>query len=154
MVVLRIRSRWQACSCHLQPHRHGQDERCRSAGLAGRCPGPNRYVSGPSAGRPIAVELDAQAVRHVCRGSLTLAPVNKVHHVRTIALVAEMLGEDEDWLWDVANEMDQEGGLIWVYGPGDDGVMAFTDFGIENLTGLIEITTATPDLLKRSSDPK
>jgi hypothetical protein len=34
-----------------------------------------------------------------------LAPVNKVHHVRTIALVAEMLGEDEDWLWDVANEI-------------------------------------------------
>jgi hypothetical protein len=60
-----------------------------------------------------------------------LAPVNKVHHVRTIALVAEMLGEDEDWLWDVANEMDQEDGLIWVYSPGDDGVMAFTDFGIE-----------------------
>jgi hypothetical protein len=100
------------------------------------------------------VELDAQAVRHVCRGSLTLAPVNKVHHVRTIALVAEMLGEDEDWLWDVANEMDQEGGLIWVYGPGDDGVMAFTDFGIETLTGLIEIYKADPDLLKRSSDPK
>jgi len=37
---------------------------------------------------------------------VTLAPVNKVHHVHTIARVAEMLGEDEDWLWDVANEMD------------------------------------------------
>ena len=24
-----------------------------------------------------------------------------------------MLGEDEDWLWHVANEMDQEDGLIW-----------------------------------------
>ena len=71
------------------------------------------------------------------------------HHVRTIALVAEMLGEDEDWLWDVANEMDQEDGLIWVYGPGDDGVMAFTDFGIETLTGLLEIYKADPDLLKR-----
>ena len=35
------------------------------------------------------------------RGGLTLH-VNKVHHVRTIARVAEMLGEDEDWLWDVA----------------------------------------------------
>jgi hypothetical protein len=70
------------------------------------------------------VELDAQAVRHGCRGGLNMAPTNKVHHVRTIARVAEMLGEDEDWLWDVANEMDQEDGLIWVYGPGDDGVMA------------------------------
>jgi hypothetical protein len=58
-----------------------------------------------------------------------LAPVNKVHHVHTIARVAEMLGEDEDWLWDVAN-------------------------GIETLTGLIEIYKADPDLLKRSSNPK
>jgi hypothetical protein len=73
---------------------------------------------------------------------------------RTIARVAEMLGEDEDWLWDVANEMDQEDGLIWVYGLGDDGVMAFTDFGIETRTGLIEIYKADPHLLKRSSDPK
>jgi hypothetical protein len=85
---------------------------------------------------------------------VTVAQVNKVHHVRTIARVAEMLGEDEDWLWDVANEMDQEDGLIWVYGPGNHGVMAFTDFGIETLTGLVEIYKADPDLLKRSSEPK
>ncbi len=36
-----------------------------------------------------------------------------MHHVRTIGFVAEMLGEDEDWLSDVANEIDQEDGLIW-----------------------------------------
>ena len=65
-----------------------------------------------------------------------------------------MLGEHEHWLWEVANGMDEENGLIWVYGPGDDGVMAFTDFGIETLTDLIEIHKADPDLLKRSSDPK
>jgi hypothetical protein len=75
-----------------------------------------------------------------------VAPTNKVHHVRTIARVAAMLGEDEDWLWDVANGMDTEDGLIW--GPNDDGVMAFTDFGIETLTGLIEIHKANPQLLK------
>ena len=33
---------------------------------------------------------------------------NKVHHVTTIARVAIELGVDEDWLWDVANEMDAE----------------------------------------------
>jgi hypothetical protein len=49
--------------------------------------------------------------------------------------------------------MDQEDGLIWVYGPGDESVMAFTDFGIKTLTGLIEIYKADPDLLKRSTDP-
>jgi hypothetical protein len=84
---------------------------------------------------------------------LTLAPVNKVHHVHTIARVAEMLGEDEEWLWDVANEMDQEDGLIWVYGPGDEGVMAFTDFGIETLTSFVEIHKADPSLVKRATDP-
>ena len=88
-----------------------------------------------------------------CGSSLILA-VNKVHGVYTIARVAEMLGEDEDWLWDVATEMDPEDGLIWVYGPADQSIMAFTDFGIETLTGLIRIYKADPHLLNRSTDPK
>jgi hypothetical protein len=46
--------------------------------------------------------------------------VNKVHHVTTITQVAKDLGEDEDWLRDVANEMNPEDGLIWVYGAGED----------------------------------
>ena len=29
--------------------------------------------------------------------------------------------------------------MIWVYGLGDDGVIAFTDFGIESLIELIKI---------------
>jgi hypothetical protein len=32
--------------------------------------------------------------------------------------------------------------------------MAFTDFGIETLIGLIKIYKADPDLLERSSDTK
>ncbi len=42
--------------------------------------------------------------------------INKVHHVTTIARVAEQLGEDEDWLHDVANEMEIEDGVIWSSG--------------------------------------
>ncbi len=34
---------------------------------------------------------------------------------------------------------------IWVYGVGEDGVMAFTDFGIENLIELIKIHKDDPD---------
>jgi len=64
---------------------------------------------------------------------------NKVHHITTIKRVAEDLGEDEDWLFDVANEMEIEDGVIWVYGIGEDGVMAFTDFGIENLIDLFRM---------------
>jgi hypothetical protein len=75
--------------------------------------------------------------------------LNKVHHVTTIARVAAELGEDEDWLWDVAGEMEPEDGLIWVYGPGDEGVMAFSDFGVENLQDLIALHKANPELLKR-----
>ncbi len=75
--------------------------------------------------------------------------VNKVHHVTTITRVAETLGEDEDWLHDVANEMDAEDGVIWVYGVGEDGVVAFTDFGIENLIELVRLYKQNPRLLRR-----
>ncbi|MGY4299162.1 hypothetical protein ACVWXN_007257 [Bradyrhizobium sp. i1.4.4] len=63
--------------------------------------------------------------------------LNKVHHVTTITQVARDLGEDEDWLRDVANEMEIEDGAIWVYGVGEGGIRAFTDFGIERLTEMI-----------------
>lgn len=64
---------------------------------------------------------------------------NKVHHVTTIARIADQLGEDQDRLADIAGEMEPEDGLIWVYGNGDEGIMAFTDFGIDQLKELIAI---------------
>ena len=64
--------------------------------------------------------------------------VNKVSHVKTIDRVAKELGEDADWLHEVALDMDVEDGVIWVYDLGDDGVMAFTDFGVETLVELIK----------------
>ena len=78
--------------------------------------------------------------------------LNKVHRVTTINRVAEQLGEDPDWLSDVANEMEVEDGVIWVYDVGNDGVMAFTDVGIENLIELIEVYREDPDLLKPLRD--
>ena len=75
--------------------------------------------------------------------------VNKVRHVTTITQVAKDLSEDEDWLRDVANEMEIEDGVIWVYGVGEDGVQAFTDFGIENLTELVRVYKERPELLRR-----
>lgn len=75
---------------------------------------------------------------------------NKVHHVTTINRVAKELGEDEDWLRDVASEMEIEDGVIWVYGIGEDGVLAFTDFGIESLIELVvKMYKEDPTLLKR-----
>jgi len=63
---------------------------------------------------------------------------------KTIAIVAQELGEDEDWLWNIANGMEPECGLIWGRGPSDEGVMAFSDFGIENLCELIAIHRENP----------
>ena len=92
------------------------------------------------------MELDASGVGTLRPSGLTVH-VNKVHHVTT--RVAETLGEYEDWLHDVANEMDVEDGVIWVYGVGEDGVMAFTDFGIETLTELIRMHKENRGLLSR-----
>lgn len=94
------------------------------------------------------MELDASCVEVLRPGGVAMH-INKVHAVFTIARVAKDLGEDEDWLWDVANGMDTEDGVIWVHGIGDDQVMAFTDFGIENLTELIRMYKEDPELLKR-----
>jgi hypothetical protein len=80
--------------------------------------------------------------------------VNKVHSVKTIDRVAKELGESVDWLHDVADEMDTEDGVIWVYGDADYGVMAFTDFGIEILTDLIEMHKEDPTILERRNNQK
>lgn len=80
--------------------------------------------------------------------------INKVHHVTTIDRVANDLGESADLLHDIANEMEIEDGVIWVYGVGEDGVMAFTDFGIENLIDLIKMYKEDPTLLNRSDGDK
>ena len=94
------------------------------------------------------MELDPASVSHSGSGSLTMH-VNKVSRVKTINLVAKELGESEDWLYDLADEMETEDGLIRVYGIGEDSVMAFTDFGIESLIELIKIHKNDPTLLKR-----
>lgn len=62
-----------------------------------------------------------------------------ITHVFTLARVAEMLGEDEDLLYEISIEMEPEDGVIHVYGTDDDGIAAFTDFGIENLRELLQI---------------
>ena len=99
------------------------------------------------------MELDDASISYSRSGCLIMH-VNKVHHVTTINRVASDLGENEDWLSDVANEMDIEDGVIWVYGVGENGVMAFTDCGIENLIDLIKIYKEDPTLLKRWDSDK
>ena len=66
-------------------------------------------------------------------GGLIVAAIAAVF---TIAYVANMLGEDEDWLHDPSIDMFPEDGCL-VYGVGEDGVTAFTDYGIECLRQII-----------------
>jgi hypothetical protein len=64
--------------------------------------------------------------------------------VFTIGYVANMLGEDEDWLYELSIDMFPEDGCLRVYGVGErvygvgeDGVIAFTEYGIECLRQII-----------------
>ena len=44
----------------------------------------------------------------------------------TIIHAAEILGEDEQLLWDLADEMDPEDGCLWIHGTKDQQTIAFT----------------------------
>ena len=74
---------------------------------------------------------------------------NKVSHVRTIDRVAKELGEDLDFLFDVAMEMETQDGVIWVLSLDDESVLAFTDFGVDSLVELIKIHRETPPRQQR-----
>ena len=68
--------------------------------------------------------------------------------VFTITSVAEILGEDEAWLREIATNMVPEGHL-WVLGVGDEETPVFTEFGIECLKQIIIEERA---LIARKSD--
>ncbi|WP_349517511.1 hypothetical protein [Bradyrhizobium lablabi] len=95
------------------------------------------------------MELEDCSTAKPCDAGGLMGHVNKVSHVFTLGHVAEMLGEDEEWLFEVAEEMDPEDGQLWVVGVGEDGVMAFTDDGIENLKDLIAIHKDTPSIIEK-----
>ena len=78
---------------------------------------------------------------------------NKIHAIRTIALVAKELGEDEGWLHELSGEMEPEDGVIWVYGIGQDGIPAFPDDGIGSLRNLIEVHRENEKLFGPRSRP-
>jgi hypothetical protein len=63
--------------------------------------------------------------------------VPAISAVFTISHVARLLGEDEDWLHDLSISMFPEDGCLHVYGVGEDGVTAFTEYGIECLKQIV-----------------
>ena len=67
-------------------------------------------------------------------GSLTMAGIPFVF---TIARVAELLGEDEEWLYELSMGLDPEDGCLWVFDINEREVQAFTEYGIECLKEII-----------------
>ena len=55
----------------------------------------------------------------------------------TIRRAAQILGRDEDLLWELMDNLEPEDGLIWVHDT-DGETPAFTDLGIETLRELIK----------------
>jgi hypothetical protein len=62
-----------------------------------------------------------------------------ISYVFTISRVAEMLGEDEEWLDEISIVLDPEDGRLGVLGLGEESTTAFTRFGIDNLAELVQI---------------
>jgi len=62
-------------------------------------------------------------------------------YVFTIRRVAEMLGESEQRIYDIAMGMEPEDGCLAVLDINDESTVAFTAQGIENLSELIEDLT-------------
>ena len=73
---------------------------------------------------------------------------NKVHAVTVIAAVAQELGVDEDLLHEISVGLDTEDGVIWVYGIGEDAIIAFTEDGVEELKNLLEMRRENPGLFE------
>jgi hypothetical protein len=67
-------------------------------------------------------------------GGVIVAAISAVF---TMGYVANLLGEDEDWLFELSIDMFPEDGCLRVYGIGEDGVTAFTEYGIECLRQII-----------------
>jgi hypothetical protein len=79
------------------------------------------------------VEL-AAAGSAVQSGRLIVAAVSAVC---TIGYVANLLGEDEDWLLELSIDLFPEDGCLRVYGVSEDGVIAFARDGITCLQQII-----------------
>ena len=73
---------------------------------------------------------------------------NKVHSVTVISAVARQLGVEEDLLHEISISMGTEDGVIWVHGLDEDGIVAFTDEGVDELINLLEIHRENADLPK------
>lgn len=67
-------------------------------------------------------------------GRLTMAAIS---HVFTIRRAAEILGQNEELIWQVSDDMEPEDGVLWVYDTSNPETRAFTPDGIDAVRQLI-----------------
>jgi hypothetical protein len=63
----------------------------------------------------------------------------------TISRVAELLGEDEELLWELTTNMEPEDGCLWIHGTGGQETIALTSRGMEVLQELLADYKAEQD---------
>jgi hypothetical protein len=84
------------------------------------------------------VELEIRRTAVPTSGGLIMQR-NKVHQVYTVERVARDLGVSEQLIQELTLDLEPDDGVIWVYGANDDdGILAFTDEGIEEVKLLLE----------------
>jgi hypothetical protein len=73
-----------------------------------------------------------------------------ISHVFTIRRAAQILGRDEDLLWELSDQLEPENGKLWVYDIDGAETPAFTHDGIEALREILKIRSIAPVNLKTS----
>jgi len=69
-------------------------------------------------------------------------------HAITIRRAAEMLGKDEELLWDMATEMGPKHGRLWIYDTDDQQTVAFIPARLEYLQEML------PQYKRNRSSPR
>ncbi|SEF14859.1 hypothetical protein SAMN05444161_9085 [Rhizobiales bacterium GAS191] len=69
-------------------------------------------------------------------------------HAITIRRAAEILGEDEELLWEMATDMEPEHGRLWIYDTDNQQTVAFTQNGMEYLRDML------PEYKRNRSSPR
>ena len=60
-----------------------------------------------------------------------------ISYVFTIRRAAQILGRDEELLWELSQQLEPEDGKLWVLDIEGAETLAFSQFGIENLREII-----------------
>jgi len=61
-----------------------------------------------------------------------------ITHVFTIRRAAQILGRDEELLWDLSDQLEPEDGVLWIYDTDGVETRTFTADGIEALREIIK----------------